>query len=81
MEYYIVIALTAPYGAATHIGLKQPPKIGGNWLFDLLTETGPDAYAVTQADCTAPSAESVTSLSELTGAQAKSDIEAHLGIA
>jgi hypothetical protein len=79
-EYYIVITLAAPYGAATHAGIKQPPKIGGDWLFDLLTETAPDAYATVQQDCTAPADELLTSLSELTAAQAKTDIEAHLGV-
>ncbi len=78
MNYYIVIALSAPYGAATHVGLKQPPKLGGDWLFDLLQDVeGP----VLQEDCTAPASPAVSSLSELTSAQAKADIEAHLGLA
>jgi hypothetical protein len=79
-SYYIVIELSAPYGDASHVGIKQPPKIGGDWLFDLLTETGSDSYAVVQQDCTAPASESLTSLSEITSTHAKADIETHLGI-
>lgn len=82
MNYFIVLALTNAHASgATHVGLTQPPKIGGDWLFDLLTQSGPDDYATVQSDCTAPSDPSVTSLSELTAAQAKTDIEAHLGTA
>lgn len=82
MNYFIVLDLTNPHASgATHVGVTQAPKIGGDWLFDLLTRVGPNEYNAIQGDCTAPSSPSVTSLSELTAAQAKIDIEAHLGTA
>lgn len=83
MSYFIVIALTSPHASgATHAGLKQPPAIGGDWLFDLLTETSPDNYVVAQPDCTAPAGEDVDSLSEIAGSPVGStfarDVNAHL---
>jgi hypothetical protein len=81
--YFIVIALAQPHASgATHAGLKQAPKIGGYWLFDLLTEPAPNSYSVVQPDCTAPAGEDVDSLSEIAGSPVgstfKRDVDAHL---
>jgi hypothetical protein len=75
-EYYIVQDLPGPYSnGANEIGLKQPPKIGGDWLFDLLKDG-----SVVQGDCTAPVGDDITSLSELTAANFLRDVSAHLGV-
>jgi hypothetical protein len=81
--YFIIIALAQTHSSgATHAGLKQAPKIGGDWLFDLLTESGENQYAVTQGDCTAPAGEDVDTLSEIAGSPVgstfKRDVDAHL---
>ena len=77
--YYLTINLAQTYtGGATQAGLKQPPRIGGDWLFDLLDAEG----ALVQADCTAPAGADVDTLSEVTGSPVGStferDVNAHL---
>lgn len=79
MSYYIVKDLSETHASgATHAGLIQPPKIGGDWLFDLLNAEA----AVVQADCTAPAGEDVDTLSEICGDPVGStfirDVNAHL---
>jgi hypothetical protein len=81
--YFIIVALAQTHtSGATSAGLKQPGKIGGDWLFDLLTEPAPNNYAITQADCTAPMGLDVDSLSEVAGSPVgstfKRDVDAHL---
>lgn len=78
--YYLVVDLDQPYGPAnaTQAGLIQPPKIGGDWLFDLLNESG----SVVQSDCTAPAGSDIDTLSEIAGSPVgstfKRDVNNHL---
>lgn len=68
MSHYIVVPLSETHSSgATHAGLVQAPKIGGDWLFDLLVEESENEYTVVQPDCTAPAGEDVDSLSEICG--------------
>jgi hypothetical protein len=75
---YITVNLDAPYGpqGANEAELVAPPKVGGDWLFNLNRDG-----ALVQPDCTAPAGEDITSLSELTAQNFKRDVQVHLGIA
>jgi len=77
--YYIVQDLAQAHASgATKVGLKQPPQIGGDWLFDLLDPN----EAVLQSDCTAPAGADVDTLSEVAGSPVGAtfirDVNAHL---
>lgn len=72
MSAYFTIELSAAYGEATEVAVMQPPKLGGEWLFDLIGPQG-----LVQANCTAPAVR-VAHAADITVANAQADIEEHL---
>lgn len=77
MNSYIVVNLDAPVEptGANEAELVQPPKVGGDWLFNLRRDG-----VMVQSDCTAPAGQDISSISELTAANFKRDVQIALSI-
>lgn len=76
--YLAVVKLPQAFEGSTSAGVRQAPTVGGDWIFDLLSESTPGEYDVDKAGLHAPASLSIATLDGINAEAAAADITAFL---